>query len=253
LRVRKINSHLIHRATTVKLLIIQIGNNVATAKKGLLIVEKWGQGEMEQILHMDSDIPSVYFPIGKPSDGGTCEFATRKCIEYCPSGQTINEHERYALNYFQKHNQDEIFLKILSDYNQLSSISYNAKMIQWFTWGDCPTQLIRKVAIVMLLLRNKKIPQYGFTRNKMLWEIIPRSDILNIGLSIDNLKIAKQVSIDSGKMTAHPDFNSGYAEMIFDGKIITRCNGWWCIVQRTEEIRNSDCSLCLIEKTGCYS
>ena len=38
-----------------------------------------GQQSNSVILHMDSDIPSVYFPIGKPEEGGTCEFATKKC------------------------------------------------------------------------------------------------------------------------------------------------------------------------------
>ena len=208
---------------------------------------------MKRILHMDSDIPSVYFPIGKPNIGGTCEFATRKCMEYCPSGQQINEHERYALNYFKQHDQNNIYKKLLKDFSELSLVPYNAKMIQWFAWGDCPSDLTGKIAAVMLLLRDQKIPQYGFTRNKMLWEMIPASDILNIGLSIDDLKKAKQISIDSGKMTAHPDFNSGYAEMIFGGKIVTRCNGWWCIVQETKETRNSDCAQCLKEGTGCYS
>jgi len=216
-------------------------------------LDKLYHGKTERILHMDSDIPSVYFPIGKLKDGGTCEFATRKCIEHCPSGQTINEHERYALNYFQKHNQDKIFQKMLFDYDQLSLIPYNAKMIQWFAWGDCPSNLTGKVAAVMLLLQKQKIPQYGFTRNKMLWKMIPASNFLNIGLSIDVLEKAKQVSVESGKLTAHPDFDSGYAEMIFDGKIITRCNGWWCIVEKTGETRNSDCALCLTENTGCYS
>jgi len=31
-----------------------------------------------RLLHMDSDIPSIYFPIGKPKDGGTCFAATKK-------------------------------------------------------------------------------------------------------------------------------------------------------------------------------
>jgi len=202
---------------------------------------------------MDSDIPSIFFPMGNPKSGGTCEFATKKCIEYCPSGQQINKHERYSLNFFKMNDAQQIFEKLLVDYNTLTKISYNARMLQWFVWGDCPSALTNKVAEVIMLVNAKKIPQYGFTRNKELWKTVPSKDELNIGLSVDDLEEAKTLSSESGKMTAHPDILSGYAEMIFAGKVVTRCNGWWCSVVETKEVRNSDCSKCLKEKTGCYS
>jgi len=203
-----------------------------------------------RVLHMDSDIPSVYFPIGKPSEGGTCFAATEKCMEYCPSGMEINEHEKFALQFFLNNNSEIIAEKILEDFGYLANRSYNAKMIQWFVWGDCLPILTEKVASVILDLRDNSIPQYGFTRNKKLWELIPKEDRLNIGLTIESIKEALKLSIESGKMVAHPDFDSGYAEMIFDGKIKSRCNGWWC---KTElETRSSDCTRCLIHGEGCY-
>ncbi len=206
---------------------------------------------IKRILHMDSDIPSVYFPIGKLIDEGTCEFSTYKCIEYCPSGQVINKHERYTLTYFKNYLPINIFKKLFSDFKYLAAIPYNAKMIQWFAWGDCLSELTEKVAQIILMVQDEKIPQYGFTRNKRLWKILPSTDILNIGLSVDDLTQAKKMSIESGKMISHPDYESGYAEMIFSGEIVTRCNGWWCITN--EETRNSDCTKCLTESTGCYS
>lgn len=208
------------------------------------------KAKSKSILHMDSDIPSVYFPIGKPEDGGTCEFATRKCIEYCPSGQVINDHEKHALAYFKRYTAGTVFKRLIKNFESLAAIPYNARMIQWFAWGDCPSDLTGKIAEIILRIRDEGIPQYGFTRNKMLWEMIPSSDFLSMGLSIDNLKEAKEVSIESGKMTAHPDFKSGYAEMISNGKIVARCNGWWCITE--VETRTSNCGKCLTEKTGCY-
>lgn len=204
-----------------------------------------------RILNMDADIPSIYFPIGKPSDGGTCFAATEKCMEYCPSGMEINEHERFALRFFKKNEATVIAQRILLDFGYLANRAKNAKMIQWFVWGDCLPELTEKVAKVILQLRDEGIPQYGFTRSVELWKALPKEDRLNVGLTIDDLDRALSVSLESGKMTAHPDFESGYAEMIFDGEIKSRCNGWWC--KTPTETRNSDCTRCLIYGQGCYS
>ena len=125
-------------------------------------------------------------------------------------------------------------------------------MIQWHVWGDCLPELTEKEYKVIMALHEVSIPQYGFTRNKELWQLIPRLDNLNIGYTLDNLRKAIKLSIESGKMTASPDYEHGYALMIFDGKIRSRCNGWWCITEKGEE-RNSDCRLCLKEHTGCYN
>jgi len=197
---------------------------------------------------MDSDIPSIYFPIGNISTGGTCEFSTDKCKEYCPSGMAVNEHEKYALDFFKTEHVIDIIAKMEDDFDYLTNRPYNAKMIQWFVWGDCPTILTDKVAAVISGIRDLGIPQYGFTRNCRLWEIVPNEDRLHIGLTVDNLKKAFDMSVE--KMTAHPDFEHGYAEMIFKGKIRSRCNGWWCITEL--ETRNSDCNRCLIHGEGCY-
>lgn len=203
---------------------------------------------IRRILHMDSDIPSIYFPIGSPKKGGTCEFATEKCMEYCPSGQVVNEHEKYALAYFKNNSSCAIADKIITDFGFLANRPYNAKMIQWFVWGDCPSSLTEKVSEVILKIRDAGIPQYGFTRNRHLWELVPNEDRLHIGLTVDDPKIALELSVD--KMTAHPDFEHGYAEMIFKGEIRSRCNGWWCITEL--ETRNSDCTRCLAHGEGCY-
>jgi len=91
----------------------------------------------------------------------------------------------------------------------------------------------------------------GFTRNKKLWESVPNHDSLHIGLTIDDMDEALAMSIQSGKMTCCPEFETGYAQMIFSGKVRTRCSGWWCITEKGET-RNSDCTQCLAVGEGCY-
>ena len=203
-----------------------------------------------KILYFDSDIPSIYFPVGLPEDGGTCAFPTKKCLEYCPSGNSRNKAEVYSLAFFRENSAETIMAKMVKDYKVLIKRPYHAKMIQWFVWGDCLPELTEKVYQIVMMLNEGGIPQYGFTRNKRLWELIPAKRNLNFGYSLDSMKEAKKLSF--GKMTACPDYNRGYARMIFDGRIRSSCNGWWCITEAGEE-RNSDCRICLKEGGGCYS
>ena len=202
------------------------------------------------ILYFDSDIPSIYFPVGLPETGGTCAFATRKCLEYCPSGNSRNGSEAYALKYFLQNDAEIIAAKIVADYKILIKRAYHAKMIQWWVWGDCLPELTEKVYQIIMSINELGIPQYGFTRNRKLWELIPAKRDLNIGYSLDSLKKAKELSY--GKMTACPDYYRGYARMIFNGHIRSKCNGWWCITEEGTE-RNSDCRICLKKGEGCYS
>ena len=212
---------------------------------------KGESGDMEKrVLYFDSDIPSIYFPVGLPKDGGTCAFATKKCLEYCPSGNSRNKSEIYALKYFIQNDAEAITAKIVEDYKILTKRPYHAKMIQWHVWGDCLPELTEKEYQVIMSLNKLGIPQYGFTRNKRLWDLVPAKRDLNIGYTLDNLKKAKELSF--GKMTASPDYEHGYALMIFNGHIRSRCNGWWCITEAGEE-RNSDCRICLQNGEGCYS
>jgi len=198
---------------------------------------------------MDLDVPSIYFPVGDVSTGGTCEFSTEKCRKYCPSGMSVSKHEKYALNFFKNENVTTVVAKIKEDFEYLVNRSCNdTKMIQWFTWGDCLSTLTDKMAAIISDVHDLGIPLYGFTRNRLLWEIVPNKDRLRIGLTVDNLK--KALNMSTEKMIAHSDFKHGYAEMIFKGKIRSRCNGWQCITEL--ETRDSDCSRCLIYGEGCY-
>jgi len=204
-----------------------------------------------KIIMMDCDCPSIYFPIGKPSDGGTCAFATKKCMEYCPSGMVTNDIERHALRFFFDNTDSEIISRLHREFREVLKNPRAERMLQWWTWGDCLPELTDKISAVIIGLHSRGVPQYGFTRNRDLWESVPDYDSLHIGLTIDDMDEAKNLSVTSGKMTACPDFSAGYAQMIFDGKIRARCSGWWCITERGET-RNSDCTQCLAAGEGCY-
>ena len=204
-----------------------------------------------KIIMMDCDCPSIYMPIGKPSEGGTCAFATEKCIQYCPSGMVANDIERSVLQFFQENNVIVIIERLHREFCEILSNPRAERMLQWWTWGDCLPELTEKISAVIIGLYKYGIPQYGFTRNKKLWELVPNYNSLHIGLTIDNMAEALYLSVESKKMTCCPDFEAGYAQIIFNGKIRSRCSGWWCITERGET-RNSDCTQCLASGEGCY-
>ena len=200
---------------------------------------------------MDCDCPSIYMPIGPPSEGGTCAFATKQCMQYCPSGMVINDVERNVLRFFRENDAGTVVQRLHGEFLEMMKNPRAEQMIQWWTWGDCLPELTDKVAAVILGLSDLGVSQYGFTRNRKLWELIPSHDTLHLGLTVDDLDEAMRLSVESGKMIACPSFDEGYAQMIFDGKIRTRCSGWWCITEH-DETRNSDCTQCLAAGEGCF-
>ena len=204
-----------------------------------------------RIILMDCDCPSIYMPVGYPKDGGTCTFATEKCMQYCPSGMITNDIERHALMFFQESKATTIIDRLYAEFIDVMKNPRAEKMLQWWTWGDCLPELTEKIATVIIGLSNKGIPQYGFTRNVELWKLVPSHSSLHIGLTVDDINEALRLSVKERKMTACPDYEAGYAQMIFTGKIRSRCNGWWCITD-DGETRNSDCTQCLAAGQGCY-
>lgn len=204
-----------------------------------------------RIILMDCDCPSIYFPVGPPSTGGTCAFATTKCMDHCPSGMVTNDIERQALAFFRDNDAGAIIQRLRDEFTDLLRQPRSEKLLQWYTWGDCPPELTGKVSAVIMGLHAGGVPQYGFTRNRRLWESLPCRASLHIGLTVDDMDEALTLSVSSGRMTACPDYESGYAQMIFDGKVRSRCSGWWCITE-AKETRNSDCTQCLAAGQGCF-
>ena len=205
----------------------------------------------KRILLMDCDCPSIYMPIGNPKDGGSCAFSSKKCREFCPSGLVTNNTEKFVLEYFKREDAKTIADRIYTEFLDIMRNPRAEKMIQWWTWGDCLPELTGKTVKIILNLNTRGVPQYGFTRNKKLWDILPCYHNLHIGLTVDNIDVALKLSTISHKMIACPDYETGYAQMIFTGKIRARCSGWWCITEEAGE-RNSNCTQCLAEGSGCY-
>jgi hypothetical protein len=204
---------------------------------------------MNKIVFADSDVPSIYFPVGAPNKGGSCAFTTPQCLEYCPSGQVVNEHEVTAFNLFREESVEDLIGCIHNEFTELTKDKRYEKILQWHAWGDCLPELTRKTALVITGLNHMGVTQYGFTRNRALWELLPMKDNLRIGLTVDDTKIATTLSKNA--IVCSPHVKTGYAQEFVYGKIRAKCSGWWTVLD-SGETRNSHCTVCFKNGEGCF-
>ena len=197
---------------------------------------------MNKIVFMDGDIPSTYFPVGRPEDGGTCAYATEACLEACPSSQVTNLHEVKALHLFKTRGVKWLVRTILEELDE-------EKVFQWHVWGDCLPELTGKCAAVMIELQKAGINQFGFTRNKPLWELVSAAGI-RMGLSVDSE--AEAIEMSQRGLVCWPDVDRSEARLHWKWQMVARCSGWWCTYIPTGEMHNSACRRCIIEKKGCF-
>lgn len=197
-----------------------------------------------KLIYNDNCVPSIYFPAGRERDGGTCTYATDECLQGCPSHLVYNGAIQQVFDAFQKYSIEGLVTKILSELQ-----AEGKKIIQWHAWGDCLPTMIEKEHYIMLRLKSEGITQFGFTRNRELWEAIPTSHNLRIGLSVDSGKEA--VALSHRGLVCWPHFNYGQARLFFEGKFVARCSGWWC-VRRGEEPVACNCEQCFLLNRGCF-
>jgi hypothetical protein len=200
-------------------------------------------------------VPSIFFPAGRPEDGGSCSFAIEECLVDCPSALATNEHEVRALDFFKTQPADTIVEKILQDL-ETDVYEYYYNILYWFPWGDCLAELTDKCCEIMTALNDKMIVQYGFTTNRELWENLPLSNRLRMGLSLyteqspENFKKALELSKD--RLVCYPDMKQWQGRFYFDGRLVATCTDWWCTWEDGQTY-NSDCLRCIWCHKGCFA
>lgn len=197
-----------------------------------------------KIVFMDGMFPAIFFPVGHPEEGGSCDFLTHHCKEYCP-GREQNEHERRALLFFRSNNINIITERILDEISM-----YAIMHLYWWPWGDCPRDMTEKIAKIMLRLNKTGLLQNGFTRNRKLWQKIPADNRLRIGYHAETIEEAK--SLSKKKITCCPDVGKGKGILYHNGNKIARCCGIWCEWLTLAETRIADCQECYLYGQGCF-
>ena len=127
-------------------------------------------------------VAGIFFPIGSPEEGGTCQHASKECVDNCYAkkkdyDERVNIPEfkkRGILNFFINKPTTSICTEIIKEMEELQAI-----ILSWFASGDCLDEHVNKLFEIMILLQEKGIIQNGFTRNNNLYGKILRSEEVN--------------------------------------------------------------------------
>jgi hypothetical protein len=218
-----------------------------------------------KLVHDDGKVPSIFFPAGELSKGGTCEFATPTCLERCPSDVTPNALEKWVYNQFIDRRADELAQSIF-----MELLDRNKLFLQWFPWGDCPSEMTEKISWIIHQLDNNKVTQCGFTRNKKLWDKIKHT--ITMGLTVEDKD--KVVDYACSGLVGWPDYETGKVHLYRyttseivgsvkkKGKYLGGCGGVWHENHEYEEsiwedkpkhVFEASCDLCAKHKRGCFA
>jgi hypothetical protein len=207
-----------------------------------------------KLVHNDGKVPSIIFPKGKLLDGGTCQFASKKCLGWCLCQTNPNVIEKEVYKYFKDNTARDVAEKIL-----MELIDRNKLFLQWFAWGDCPKKLTHKVAWIIKELHNEKVTQCGFTRNRELWErvveIDDNSDNLVFAYTVENIKDVRE-HCEWG-LVAYPNYDEGKTYLYYGigtGELKGgSCSGYW--YEHPNELRpyEASCDECAKAMRGCFT
>lgn len=197
----------------------------------------------ERILYKHGSALAVYFPTGLPKNGGSCHFATTKCLKWCLSS-TANRREGQIYKFFTTAPLNRVFAKVFSEVQRDGS-----NMLYWFASGDCPPKSTTRILKLMKQFSDAGIIQLGFTRNQKLWEGSLKLENSHLVLTVEPMKEAKKLS-DKG-IVGVPNYNDGIVHLYKERHHSGGCGADW--YEFKEVIRENDCQACREEQNGCFS
>ncbi len=226
-----------------------------------------------KLLYPFANVMGIFFPVGKLKDGGTCQFASKKCLKECiaiKNGNKKNKIEykfkKGTYDFFRNETKNVIVRKILTELSES-----NCNIISWFASGDCPKKLTVKLVSIIKSLNNMDVIQCGFTRNLSLYNYLYRKvEILYGGdhyRFVDNLRILLTVekkedidiiggNVEDDKILfAVPNYNNGKAEIYtheFDYDPKCCCYDYNSITRQISK-ESYNCERCYKNKTGCFT
>jgi len=206
---------------------------------------------MNIILRPFTGTGAVFFPTGPPP-GGTCEFATEKCLKTCYVNDWSNFDEETRLPYCVKRETyrliitesiDNIVDRMLID---LAGLQTN--ILSWFGSGDCLSRDVERISAIIQALPSR-IVQMGFTRNQKLWE--RHKNVF--ALTIEKIEDAP----DRVSMYAIPDYEKETSIMVSPRYEVRGgfCGPHLCMDRdraRPELTHYINCKTCHRLGTGCF-
>lgn len=207
-----------------------------------------------------SGVAGIFFPIGSPADGGTCQDASDVCLKKCYAlkkdyDETLNiseEDKREIHRVFTSEPIITVCNEVLKEMQELQ-----AQILSWFISGDCLDRHIDRLHKIMVLLNEEGIVQNGFTRNKKLYHTMYLGEIIrNIVLTVESKKDALTIMEYPKGLWGIPDYKRGAVKLYYGkmGYQYTTC-GFNEVVSEFEgkEITiATNCSGCYKKKIGCF-
>ena len=204
-----------------------------------------------KILRPFTGTGAVFFPIGPPPKG-TCEYATKECMEKCYVKRSeypdfdeellVPELEkRKVYEHFIRHPVKEICGKILAELDGLQT-----PILHWFGSGDCLSKDTETISAIIDAM-DKSVVQMGFTRNKRLWK--RHLDVF--ALTIES----EAEATDKVGMYAVPNYG-GQVSVMYNPSYQVRgghCGPITCRDSYQVELEHYiNCRTCMRLKTGCF-
>ena len=204
-----------------------------------------------KLLYPFSGVAGIFFPVGKPEDDGTCEFASKKCLLACNAIRCNNfneivghEKKKIAYDFITKERVFKVCNQILEELEEM-----NCKILYWFASGDCMKKDIGKISKIINHLSNEGIIQLGFTRNKEFWEIFQKRTSIKILLTLESYKEIQKTQEEG--LFAIPDYKTGMVK-IYNGKYYDGSCGTSMFVYRNIEME-ANCFRCYNKEQGCFA
>jgi len=197
-------------------------------------------------------VAAIFFPVGEIDKGGTCEFATKKCLKMCVALKNATDENivgyETKLKVFEFITKMPLFLicnQIIEDLSQISS-----KLLYWFASGDCMGKHVKNISAIMEHLSLEGVIQCGFTRNKKLWKRTQKIQNVNIALTIEKLEDVSKTGFTSGLISI-PDYKTGKINLYMNNIFRGSCGGY--NTKLVEIVYKNDCKECYEMKKGCFT
>jgi len=197
-------------------------------------------------------VAAIFFPVGEIDKGGTCEFATKECLEMCAAFKNATDENiigyEHKLKVFEFITKVSLFLvcnQIVEDLSQM-----NPKLLYWFASGDCMEKYVNRISAIMEHLSLEGIIQCGFTRNKKLWKRTQEIQNVNIALTMEKLEDISKTGIISGLISI-PDYKTGKINLYTNSILRGSCGGY--NTKLDEVVHKDNCKECYKMKKGCFT
>lgn len=219
---------------------------------------------MKRLLYPFSGCSAVFFPVGLPKDGGTCEFATKQCLKECAAFKNATKTNKIPYDRKEQIYEDITRFPIFDVCRQISlQLSVTKKILYWFASGDCRKQHTKRIARIIRYMSDDVHIQIGFTRNIELWKKVKDLPYVTFVLTVKSKK-----DITKGGLFAIPNFDTGQVTIIRNEWVVKKpkweysCPSIYGSASRNRNttywhketiLQEANCQMCFDEKKGCFT